>query len=104
MTEIVIFSRLQAQPGRGAELAAAFDDLNDAVANEPGTITFTMHAARDDPDTLLFYEVYADDAALAAHREGNAVRAVVPRLDGLLAAPPEITYASVIRAKRRAPG
>ena len=101
MSEIVIFSRLQAQPGRGAELTAAFDDLNDAVAGEPGTITFTMHVARDDPDALLFYEVYADGDALTAHRESDAVRAVVPRLDGLLANHPEITYAQAIRAKKR---
>jgi quinol monooxygenase YgiN len=93
VSEIVIFSRLQAQPGRGAELAAAFDDLNDAVTREPGTITFSMHVARDDPDTILFYEVYADDDALAAHRESDAVRDVVRRLDGLLTGPAEITYA-----------
>ncbi|HXY94724.1 MAG TPA: putative quinol monooxygenase [Acidimicrobiia bacterium] len=99
MPPVVLFSRLRAVPGRRDELLAAFDELHDAVAREPGTLVFVMHTAVDDPDAVLFYEVYADDDALAAHREGDAVRAVVPRLDGLLAGPPEITYATTERAK-----
>jgi quinol monooxygenase YgiN len=99
VSPVVIFSRLQARPGTRAELAAAFDDLHAAVASEPGTLVFTMHAARDEPDVVLFYEVYESDDALAAHRESEAVRAVVGRLDGLLEGAPTITYASVLRSK-----
>jgi quinol monooxygenase YgiN len=96
---VVIFTRLRAATGRRDELVAAFGPLHEAVASEPGTTVFAMHAAADDPDTLLFYEAYEDDAALERHRGGAAVRAVVARLEGLLAAPPEVTYARPLRAK-----
>ncbi len=74
MAPIVIFTRLTAQPGRRAELLAAFAPLLDAVADEPGTEVFVMHTARDDADVVLFYEVYRDEVALATHRESEAVR------------------------------
>ena len=93
MASIVIFTRLTAVPGGRAGLLAAFAPLIDAVAGEPGTEVFAMHTARDDPDVVLFYEAYHDEAALAMHRESEAVQAVIPRLDDLLARPPEITYA-----------
>jgi quinol monooxygenase YgiN len=96
---VVIFTRLQARPGRRADLLAAFDELHDAVDAEDGTLVFAMHEAAGEPDVVLFYEVYADDRALATHRESAAVRAVVPRLDGLLAGAPLITYAVPARAK-----
>lgn len=96
---IVIFTRLRANPGRRDELLTAFDDLHDAVAQEPGTLVFAMHASDAAPDEVLFYEVYADDDALAVHRASHAVRDVVPHLEGLLAGPPEITYATPRRSK-----
>ena len=102
MAPIVIFTRLIARPGRRNELLDAFAPFLDAVADEPGTEVFVMHTARDDADIVLFYEVYRDDAALAAHRDSDAVRDLVPRLGDLLAGPPEITYAPPRARARRA--
>ena len=100
MPEIVIVTRLRAQPGRRDELLGAFDGLHDAVGGEPGTTVFTMHVARDDPDVVMFHEVYRDADALAAHRESPAVRALVGSLGELLAGPPEVTYLEPVRSKR----
>ena len=91
---IVIFTRLVARPGRRNELLDAFAPFLAAVADEPGTEVFAAHTARDDADMLLCYEVYGDDAALAAHRDSDAVRDLVARLGDLLAGPPEVIYAS----------
>ena len=96
---IVILSRLRAVPGRRAELLAAFDDLHDAVVGETGTKVFAMHAARDDPDVVVFYEVYRDDESLAAHQDSAAVKALVAKLGELLAGAPEITYLEPVRVK-----
>ncbi len=95
----MIFTRLEARPGRRGELVEAFTALHDAVAQEPGTIVFAMHESSDEPDVLLFYEVYADEYALDEHRGSPAVRSIVPRLADLLAGVPQITYASPLRAK-----
>jgi quinol monooxygenase YgiN len=91
---VVIFTRLTAVPGRRDELVAALEALSDVARREPGAETFVVHPARDEPDVVLGYEVFRDDAALAEHRASAAVAAIGPRLEALLASPPEITYAS----------
>ena len=94
MPRVVIFTRLTAAPGRRAELLAALEALGDATRQEPGVETFVVHPARDEPDTVLGYEVFHDDAALAAHQAAEHVQAIGPTLAALLAAPPAITYAT----------
>lgn len=99
MKRVVIFTRLTAKPGRREDLLASFDALFHAVAGEPGTEVFAMHAARDEPDVVCFYEVYRDDDALAAHRESPALHEIVGQLGELVAGAPEVVYASPRRAK-----
>jgi quinol monooxygenase YgiN len=41
---------------------------------------------------VLGYELFADDAAVEAHRATDAVRVARERLDDLLTEPPEIVY------------
>jgi len=35
--------------------------------NEPGTLIYTLNRSTSDPTTFVFYEIYADQAAFAAH-------------------------------------
>ena len=94
MARIVIFTRLTAVAGRRDDLVASLESLADATRGEAGAETFVVHPARDEPDVVLGYEVFRDDAALAAHRSSEHVAAIGPKLAALLAGPPEITYAS----------
>jgi quinol monooxygenase YgiN len=96
---IVIFTRLRAAPGRVDEVVAAFESLHAAASGEPGTLAFAVHVAAADPNLLLCYEAYADDAALAHHRASDAVRDAVSSFDELLDGPPEVTYAHLVRGK-----
>lgn len=64
---------------RDAEGAAAFDALVDDVLpgirdDEPGTLVYTTHTVEGEPFARVFYEMYADRAAHAAHeaRPGTA--------------------------------
>jgi quinol monooxygenase YgiN len=77
---------MRAQPGRRAELLEALRELVDAAAaDEPGTLVYVMHEAADDPDVVVSYELFADEAALDVHRDSAAVAAVMPRLRSLMA-------------------
>ena len=38
---------------------------------EPGCVRYDPHHPEDDPDTVLIYEQYADEASLAAHRASD---------------------------------
>lgn len=43
--------------------------LAEASRQEPGCVTYIPHAIEGDPDTVLIYEQYRDEAAVQAHRE-----------------------------------
>ncbi len=66
---LTAIATLKANPGKEAELQAALTTLVAAVKeNEQGqTLIYTCHVADNDPATFIMYEVYADDAAFAAH-------------------------------------
>jgi quinol monooxygenase YgiN len=77
---------MRAHPGRRPELLELLRELVDAAADEePGTLVYVLHETADDPDTVVTYELFADDAALEAHKASPAVAAVVPRLGALVA-------------------
>lgn len=79
--------KMTAQPGRRDELLDGLRELVDAVvADEPGVLVYAFHTVDGEPDVVLSYEVFADEAALAAHRDGPAVARVLPRLGPLVAA------------------
>jgi quinol monooxygenase YgiN len=55
-------------PAKEAEAVAALTELAKAVeANEPGVLTYIPHKAAGDPTLIVFFEVYADEAALKNH-------------------------------------
>jgi quinol monooxygenase YgiN len=77
---------MRAHPGRRAELLELLRELVDAAeTDEPGTLVYVMHETADDPDTVVSYELFADDAALAAHRDSAVVASAMPRLNELVA-------------------
>jgi quinol monooxygenase YgiN len=77
---------MRAHPGRRAALLEVLRELVDAAAvDEPGTLVYVMHEAADDPDTVVSYELFADEAALEAHQASPTVTGAMPRLEALLA-------------------
>lgn len=51
------------------EIAEMLKTLAEASRQEPGCVTYIPHAIEGDPDTVLIYEQYRDEAAVQAHRE-----------------------------------
>ena len=69
---------LNAAPGKGGELAAAFRDRCEAVMKEPGCQQFEIFQSVLDPDRLTLLELWEDEAALKAHADMNRTRAPLP--------------------------
>jgi autoinducer 2-degrading protein len=46
-----------------------FRELRDASRNEPGIVQFDIARSKEHPERFVLWEVYADDAALAAHAQ-----------------------------------
>jgi len=69
--------------GKGGELAAAFRERCGEVMQEPGCQQFEVFQSVVDPDRLTLLELWADEAALEAHRQVNTTRKPLP--SGLIA-------------------
>lgn len=54
-----------------ADVAETLRQLAAASRQEPGCVNYIPHQLEDDPDTVLIYEQYVDQQALAAHRESD---------------------------------
>jgi quinol monooxygenase YgiN len=99
MPRIAILAQMRAQPGKRAKLMDALAPLHDAVKAEPGTEVFVMHASDADADLVMFYEVYKDKDALAAHQKNPALQTIGPAMAGLVAGAPEILRFTPARSK-----
>jgi quinol monooxygenase YgiN len=89
---IAVVARLKVQDGKADEFEAAAKEMVAAVGKaEAGrTLMYTLHRTKDDPNTFVFYEQYADEGALAAHRGTEHMAAFGATIRGLLDGRPEI--------------
>lgn len=53
------------------EIAETLRQLAEASRKEPGCVSYIPHQVEDDPETIVIYEQYQDDKALAAHRASD---------------------------------
>jgi quinol monooxygenase YgiN len=69
---------INAAPGKGGELAAAFRTRCVEVMQEPGCEQFEVFQSVSNPDKLALLELWTDQAALDVHAKVNAARAPMP--------------------------
>ena len=81
---------------RGTFLEAIEANAVSSVADEPGCLRFDVVRDNDDPDHYLFYEVYRDEAAFAAHRATEHFARWREAAEVCLSAPLEATHAAMI--------
>lgn len=66
---LTVIAKLRAAKGKGDALAALLAEQAAVVRKmEPGCLVYRPHRSTRDPDLFMFYETYADEAALEAHR------------------------------------
>lgn len=97
--KIAVFATITAKPGKGDEVAEALATLFGAVEGEAGTEVYALHRKQDDPDTILFYELYTDAASAGAHNTSDAMKAIGMSLRDLVTGRPEIVMAAPVKAK-----
>ena len=85
MAKFALIATLDVAPGRRDQvLPMLMAHRNRCLKQEPGTLAFEILTPRDDESTLLIYEVYQDDAAFDAHRNGSSVALWRQEAAGLL--------------------
>ncbi len=60
--------RMTFAPEDRQEIAEMLRALAQASRQEPGCVTYIPHYVEGNPDTVLIYEQYRDEAAAEAHR------------------------------------
>ncbi|HEY8239621.1 MAG TPA: antibiotic biosynthesis monooxygenase [Candidatus Limnocylindrales bacterium] len=88
MTEppvVVRVAHLEIDPAQlEAFIAAVREEIEEAVRVEPGVLAIYAVAERDHPARLQFFEIYADDAAYAAHRESPHFRTYLATTNSMI--------------------
>jgi quinol monooxygenase YgiN len=89
--------RLQAKPGKEAEVAKFLEDGLSIVEQEPATVTW--YAIKLGPSTFGIFDTFPDDAGRQAHLQGRVAAALMDQAPDLLASAPSIEKVEILAAK-----
>src|SRR5262249_9705356 len=92
-----LFVRLEAKPGKEAEVAAFLEGGLPLAEAEPATIAW--FGVRLGPSTFAIFDAFPDEAGRQAHLNGKIAAALMEKAKDLLAEPPSIQKADVLAAK-----
>jgi quinol monooxygenase YgiN len=97
---MVVVAKLKAKKGEEAKMEEALRGMVTKVAQEEGTLTYTLHRDQQDPCVFMLYEKYQDAAALKAHSSTHYFKELFKTLEPMLDGAPEIDmYDELARLK-----
>ncbi len=97
MVNVALWVRLEAKPGKEAEVESFLRGGLAVVEQEPATIAW--FAIRMGSSTFGIFDVFPDDAGRQAHLSGQVAAALMAKAPDLLAQPPKIEKIDVLAAK-----
>lgn len=97
MVKHSLFVRLEAKPGKEADLAAFLTQGLQLADQE--TTTPVWFAVRFGPSTFAIFDAFHDEAGRQAHLDGPIAKALMAQAPHLLASAPVIERADVLGSK-----
>ena len=97
MANVGLLVRLEAKPGKEAEVESFLRGGLALVQEEPGTAAWV--AIRIGPSTFGIFDTFADEAGRQAHLSGKVAAALMAKASELLAKPPVIEKVDVLAVK-----
>ncbi len=97
MVTLALFVRLEAKPGKEAEVESFLRGGLAIVQQEPATIAW--FAIRMGPSTFGIFDAFPDEAGRQAHLSGKVAAALMAKAPDLLAKPPRIEKVDLLAAK-----
>ena len=92
---------------RDAQAAQQFDQLVaqtiPGIRTEPGTLAYVVHTPEDEPLVRVFYELYADRGAFAAHEDQEHPKRFLAAREELLASV-DVTFLNELEELSKRPG
>ncbi len=99
MAKSSMFVKLTSKPGRRADMIAALEKILPTVADEEGTLIYTINTDDADEDVVWMFELYTDADALATHSGSAAMAALFGDLGGLLGDGPLLVATTPVSGK-----
>ena len=87
---IGLIAHVPVQEGKVEEAIEMFRELMLKVAEEEGTLSYTLNRSEKDPNTLVMMERYKDKSALDFHSSSPHFKEFSSKLPAILAGKPEI--------------
>jgi quinol monooxygenase YgiN len=97
MVKVALLVRLEAKPGREADVANFLNARLSMAQEEPATTVW--FAIRLGPSTFGIFDAFPDDAGRQAHLSGKIAGALMANAPELLATSPSIEKVDVLAAK-----
>ena len=97
MVKVGLFARLQAKPGKEAELAKLLEGAL-ALANDERETT-VWYAVQFGPSTFGIFDAFEAESGREAHLNGRIAAALMAKAPDLLAEPPNIEKVDVLATK-----
>jgi quinol monooxygenase YgiN len=97
MVKVALFVRLEAKPGKEAEVESFLKSGLPLVEQEPATTAW--FGIRLGPSTFGIFDAFPDDAGRQAHLSGRVAAALMAKASELFARPPVIENADVLASK-----
>ena len=97
MVKVALFVRLEAKPGKEAEVGRFLRDGLPVVQEEPATTAW--FGIRLGPSTFGIFDAFPDEAGRQAHLTGRVAAALMAKAADLFAQPPSIEKVDVLAFK-----
>lgn len=97
MVSVALIVRLEAKPGKEAEVEEFLRGGLTIVQGEPATTAW--FAVRFGPTTFAIFDAFPDEKGRQAHLSGQVAAALMEKAPDLLAVPPSIEKVDVLAAK-----
>ena len=97
MVTVALLVRLEAKPGKEADVEKFLKGGLPIVQEEPATTAW--FAIRMGPSTFGIFDAFPDEAGRQAHLTGRVAAALMAQASDLLAQPPSIEQVDVLAAK-----
>jgi quinol monooxygenase YgiN len=97
MVKVALFVKLEAKPGKEADVESFLLSGLPLVQEEPATTAW--FAIRLGPSTFGIFDAFPDEAGRQAHLSGKVAAALMEKAGELFSTPPSIEKADVLAAK-----
>jgi quinol monooxygenase YgiN len=97
MVKVALLVRLEAKPGKEADVEKFLNSGLAIVQEEPATVTW--YAIKLGPSTFGIFDTFPDDKGRQAHLSGKVAAALMANASELLSQPPQIEQVEILAAK-----